>query len=138
MAVRIGADSAIRRTEQLRADEEGHDHRGRAEADGQELVHGGDPPRADEGPLSFLFDLGTHRVVDLVLQLLLAFQEEVVDQPVGISGRGHAIRSWEGGVARASASMLARSALVAWCKRDFAVPTGIPVRAATSEIDSPR
>ncbi len=91
-----------------------------------------------DGPLSFLFDLGTDRVVDLVLQLLLAFEKEGVDQAVGISGRGHANRSWEGGVARASASMLARSARVAWCRRDFAVPTGSPVRAATSEIDSPR
>ena len=97
----------------------------------------GEPPRAEDGPLSFLFDLGTDRVVDLVLQLLLAFEEELVDQAVGISRRGHASRSWERG-ARASASMLARSARVAWCKRDFAVPTGIPVRAATSEIESPR
>ena len=90
------------------------------------------------GPLSFLFNLGTDRVVDLVVQLLLAFEEELVDQAVGISGRGHAIRSWESGVARASASMLARSARVAWCRRDFAVPTGIPMRSATSEMECPR
>ena len=68
----------------------------------------------------------------------VTFAKEGANQAVRIMGCGHANRSWEGGFARASASMLARSARVAWCRRDFAVPTGIPVRAATSEMESPR
>ena len=68
-----------------------------AEAEGNELAHDGHPPRADEGPLWLVFNLGTDRVEDLVVQLLLALEDELVDQAVGISRRGHANRSWEGG-----------------------------------------
>ena len=79
-----------------------------------------------------------HGVEDLVRELGLSLHQEGVDQPIGVSVLVHAGRSWESAVDRASASMLARSARVAWCSRDLAVPTGSPVRAATSEIESPR
>lgn len=62
----------------------------------------------------------------------------LVADPAAAPHRNHAGRPWETVEARASASILARSARVAWCKRDFAVPTGIPARPATSEIDRPR
>src|SRR5688500_10838210 len=57
------------RTEELSADDECDDHGGSAEADGDDLVHLGKPPRAKNDPLSCLFSAIADRVERLVGQL---------------------------------------------------------------------
>ena len=75
--------------------------------------HVGFPPRADDDPLSCVVDLVADGVVDSVRQLGPALVKEGADELVGVARRSHASRSCGSVTVRASASRLARSALVA-------------------------
>ena len=97
----------------------------RGERDAREIRHVGFPPRADDDPLACVFDLIADRVIGPLGQFGRTRAEERVDESIGIAWRGHAGRSSETGVVRASASMLARIAAVAWWRRDLTVPSGI-------------
>ena len=84
-----------------------------AEAEANNLVHLGKPPRADDDPLSCLISAIADRVERLVGQLGRAVLKEVVELPIEVVVRGHAVRSWDVWDVRASASRLARSARLA-------------------------
>ena len=88
------ADQAgSRRAQDLRTDDERQDQGGGAEADGDEPVHIGQPPRADDGPLSSRFDAIADRVERRFGQFARAVPEEGVELAVEVAARGHAIRS---------------------------------------------
>ena len=106
----MGSADAAGRTEKLGTDDEAHDHGSGAEADGHELVHDGQPPRADEDPLSCVFDAIANRVERRVGQLGRSIQKEGLQLSVEVVPGGHASRSWDVADALASASRAARSA----------------------------
>ena len=93
--------------------DQGHDHRGRAKDVGDELAHVGNPPRAEDDPLSCRFHAIADRVERRVGQLGRAVPEEGGELPVEVARRGHAVRSCEAEDVLASASRPARSACFA-------------------------
>ena len=131
---RIGASRPVR-ADDLGTDEDDGDHGRRPRGRSHDLAHDGHPPRADEGPLWLVFDLGADRV---------EADRPAAPRPRGRT-RGSGSRDLETrssqsllrGSASASASMLA-GAPCSWCQRTSQSRREFQFVPPPSEIESPR
>ena len=116
---RRGADGA----KQGAAPNDDDHHRGGGNS---ELEHGSSPPRSEPGPLTSSMDLVQDGIDDAVGQDAHSIRQVGGEERFRVARRRHARFSRSRAGVRASASSAARIAAVAYERRDFAVPSGMP------------